>query len=332
MSRPQVSVVVPAFNAEAYLERALMSLVGQTLRDLEVVVVDDGSTDRTPAIAAAMADAYPGRVVVVTKPNGGLSDARNAGVAHSTGEYVGFVDADDFVEPQMYEHLYQLASINQCEIAICRYVHEDPSGDNGTIGGVFPFGEGEVFGPAGFFLNTHVLMVCNKIYRRELVESHPQPATWFEDVAWSPVVISKVTRICSTPKVYYHYLRRPGSIASSHRDERTLQGLASLRYALDHADPRYWDEVRYLAAQRLRFEAKRRRLYADRYMSVLHSLRNEIGDSRSVLNDTRLYLAIARYLREGFHTIPQAVVSAVLGRDRTAQQQQNSRTWADPLC
>lgn len=328
----KVSVIVPAFNAEEYLGRAVDSLLAQTLPEIEVVIVDDGSTDQTRVIADAYAADHPDRVVVVGKPNGGLSDARNVGVAHSKGEYVGFVDADDFVEPAMFGHLHDLAVRNDCEIAVCRYVHEDPSGENATVGGVLPFGEGEVFGPEGFFLSSHVMMVCNKIYRRELVEKFPQPHTWFEDIAWTPVVMSRVERICSTPRAYYHYIRRPGSIAYSHRDPRTLQGIQSLRYAIDHADHRYRDEVLHMAARRLRFEAKRRRLYADRYMATLHEWRQEIGNSPAVLNDSRLLVAIARYLRDDFRPIPQVVVTAQVGRERTARELENSRTWVDPMC
>src|SRR5215210_3415529 len=101
---PRVSVVVPIYNVEPYLEECLESLAGQTMGDLEVVMVDDGSTDRSPAIAEAFA-ARDLRFKLVSQPNGGLSKARNTGIGHATGEFLAFVDADDVVARNAYELL-----------------------------------------------------------------------------------------------------------------------------------------------------------------------------------------------------------------------------------
>ena len=120
---PKVSVVVPAYNAEGYVARCLESLIDQTLEDIEILVVNDGSTDATEAIANSFAARLPNKIRVLSKANGGLSSARNFGVAHASGDYIGFVDSDDFVEPEMFEHLHRLAVQSNCEISICRFVH-----------------------------------------------------------------------------------------------------------------------------------------------------------------------------------------------------------------
>lgn len=105
----KVSVVVPVYNTEAFLVDCLDSLVNQTLDEIEIVVVNDGSPDGSQAIIDDYAARYPDKIVALSKPNGGLGSARNAGIARATGRYIGFVDSDDFVEPDMYQHLYEEA-------------------------------------------------------------------------------------------------------------------------------------------------------------------------------------------------------------------------------
>lgn len=109
MSKPKLSVIVPIYNVEAYLADCLDSLLAQTLDGIEVIAVDDGSTDNSGAIADRYAEIHR-NVVAVHRKNGGLGPARNTGIEHAHGEYVGFLDSDDWVEPNMYEHLYTFAS------------------------------------------------------------------------------------------------------------------------------------------------------------------------------------------------------------------------------
>ena len=112
----KVSVIVPVYNSRDYLERCLESLVNQTLPDIEIVVVNDGSPDDSQTIIDRYAEAYPDKIVSLSKENGGLSDARNFGIARATGEYIGFVDSDDFVDLDMYERLYDKAASTDSDI------------------------------------------------------------------------------------------------------------------------------------------------------------------------------------------------------------------------
>lgn len=118
--QPKVSVVVPVYNSEEYLAQCVDSLLAQTLDEIEVVLVDDGSPDGSGAICDAYAQKDP-RVKVVHKPNGGLVSARIAGVNTATAPYVGFVDGDDFAAPEMYETLYRAAAENSADIVSCSY-------------------------------------------------------------------------------------------------------------------------------------------------------------------------------------------------------------------
>ena len=110
MSKPKVSVIVPIYNVEKYLDRCMQSVLNQTLKDIEIIMVDDGSPDNCPS----MCDEYArkdNRIKVIHKKNGGLGFARNSGLEIATGEYVAFIDSDDFIDTSMYETLYNTAKI-----------------------------------------------------------------------------------------------------------------------------------------------------------------------------------------------------------------------------
>ena len=131
-----ISVIVPVYNMEQYLERCVNSIVDQTYRNLEIILVDDGSIDRSPRMCDEYA-AKDGRIKVVHKVNGGLSDARNAGLQVATGTYIGYVDSDDWIEPQMYQRMYEACIEHQAQVAVCRYAkiyrdHVDREG-NGQV-------------------------------------------------------------------------------------------------------------------------------------------------------------------------------------------------------
>ena len=118
--RPLISVVVPVFRVEKYLERCVRSILSQTWRDIEVILVDDGSDDRCPLICDGFAGS-DSRVRVIHKPNGGLSSARNAGIDAAAGEYLMFIDSDDYIEPEMAEKLYDALIESGADMSLCGY-------------------------------------------------------------------------------------------------------------------------------------------------------------------------------------------------------------------
>ena len=123
----RISVIIPAYNIENYLARTLDSVLAQTYTNLEVIVVNDGSKDGTGAVIDAYAG-RDGRIKAIHKENGGVSSARLRGVAEATGDWIGFVDGDDFVEPDMYQRLLDNARIHDAQISHCGYKMVFPSG------------------------------------------------------------------------------------------------------------------------------------------------------------------------------------------------------------
>ena len=116
----KISIIVPIYNSEEYLTKCIESIICQTYRDLEIILIDDGSTDSSPDICDRYKSADE-RIIVIHKENGGNTSARKAGLAIATGEYVGFVDSDDWIEPAMYETLYGICSENNLEMISCGF-------------------------------------------------------------------------------------------------------------------------------------------------------------------------------------------------------------------
>ena len=209
---PKISVIVPVYKVEAYLRKCLDSIVNQTYRNLQIILVDDGSPDDCGKICDEYA-AEDNRVEVVHQENGGLSAARNAGLALVTGDYIGFVDSDDWIEPDMYEYLLENALKYQADIAVCgrveRYVDKE----------VFRgFSEIEVLArePALKYLLQNDLLqnyAWDKLYKRELFQDICFPSgKTFEDVAVMHKLFIKAERVVCLPEAKYNYLLRFNSI------------------------------------------------------------------------------------------------------------------------
>ena len=119
---PNVSVIVPVYNVEDYIERCMESLINQTLKDIEIIVVNDGSTDKSETKIKKYLDKYPDKIKYFVKENGGLSDARNYGMQYATGEYIAFLDSDDYVDITLYEKMYKIAVEQNCDYVECNFI------------------------------------------------------------------------------------------------------------------------------------------------------------------------------------------------------------------
>lgn len=128
MIKPKVSIIVPIYNVEKYLDRCMQSLLNQTLKEIEIILVDDESPDNCPAMCDEYAR-HDARVKVIHKNNGGLGFARNSGLEVATGEYVAFVDSDDYVNVTMYEELYQEAKQKELDVLFCNFYRRNKNGN-----------------------------------------------------------------------------------------------------------------------------------------------------------------------------------------------------------
>lgn len=214
----KVSVIVPVYNVEKYLRKCLGSLVSQTLQDIEIIVVNDGSGDHSQEIIEEFSEKYPEKIRNFTKENGGLSDARNYGLDRATGEFISFVDSDDYVTATMFGEMYDLAKKYNAEMVVCNLQKVDEQGNVTQKLTQIPNmpevidlrNNFSVFSDLSYF-------ACNKIFRKELFEEvRFKKGIHFEDIQLIPQLLLKCTTIAQTQNYHYQYLERTDSITKTH--------------------------------------------------------------------------------------------------------------------
>lgn len=210
MEEKLVSVIVPVYNVEKFLEKCVESIRNQTYKNLEIILVDDGSTD----LSGKMCDMWSEcdeRVRVIHKTNGGLSDARNAGLDVARGKYYAFVDSDDYISGNMIEEMITCAEKNLCQIAVCNMTRFSEDGDS------FPFyhpsDQEKVLRGAYRFQTLDQPSVCNKLFRAELFDKIRFPkGKYYEDTFIYHEVLYRANSVVMTGKDSYWYLVRKDSI------------------------------------------------------------------------------------------------------------------------
>ncbi|MFZ4931559.1 glycosyltransferase family 2 protein [Chryseobacterium sp. Mn2064] len=227
----KVSIIVPVYNVENYLTKCLDSLVNQSLQDIEILVVNDGSKDQSDEIIKHFEQKYPEKIKAFSKENGGLSDARNFGIDHATGDYIGFVDSDDYVQETMFEEMYLLAEKYQTKMVICNIQKVDEKGkvtqkltqlpnmpEKIALDELF-----SVFSDVSYF-------ACNKLFKKELFDHKRfKRGVHFEDIQLIPQLLLECDAVAQTQNFHYQYFERTDSITKTH----TEKGLDMLKAVKD---------------------------------------------------------------------------------------------------
>ena len=239
-----ISVIVTVYNIERYLRRCVDSILAQTYRDLEILLVDDGSTDGCPPICDEYERTEP-RVRVIHKENGGAADARNAGLEAASGEWIGFVDGDDFIMPEMYETLHRACLEHGAAVSMCgRIVWEEK---DGTRTRRYCLERPVLL--SGKEAVSHLLMdkdcdsaSWDKLYRRELFSDIRYPVgARYDDLNVTARLLSRSERVCHVGKALYSYTRRSGSITGVPFHERTIDAVRQAEQLKAFIDSRYPD-------------------------------------------------------------------------------------------
>lgn len=224
----KVSVIVPVYNVAPYLARCLDSLLSQTLSDLEIIVVNDGSTDESAAILADYVQRYGNRIRAFLKENGGQGSARNLGIRNATGEYIGFVDADDYVASDMFERMYQTAVQSDADMVTCDYYYITSESKKRV----------SLYKPStqtDMFFNPWAAP-WNKLYRRSIIVDNevffPELRA-YEDTAFYANAIPFVNKIANVPEAFVYQYYRGSSTMNKRQDERVLLIFDVLQYVMD---------------------------------------------------------------------------------------------------
>jgi glycosyltransferase involved in cell wall biosynthesis len=275
---PKISIIVPVYNTERYLERCLHSLLAQTISDIEIIVINDGSQDGSQDVIDRYASSYSDKIRAFRQENRGQGTARNLGLDYACGEYIGFADSDDWVDADMYRQMYNAAKETNSDIVICDITAVFA---NSEITWVSPGYRKQ--NPALISISEFVLAsldrsyVWNKLYHRRLFNNIRFPDIWYEDIATVPVLISYAQRIHYLPVPLYFYTQRKNSITAQAQNVKNMEIIEAWKHCLFRINKAYYDEIVYAIycsiVEFLRFRWKYYSKYLDFFLPILMYLR-----------------------------------------------------------
>ena len=247
---PKVSVIVPIYNVEKYLEKCINSLLSQTLEDIQIILVNDGSKDNSGNISKEYEKNNKDRVIYVEKENGGLSDARNYGLKYATGDFIAFLDSDDYIEKNAYEEMYNKAIEENADYVECDFIWEFPN--KIRMDKQYPYKNKKEM------LSFVRVVAWNKLIKRQLITGNNlefPKGLRYEDVEFTYKLIPFINKFAYVDKPFIHYVQREGSIANV-QNERTAEIFTVLDnviefYKKNNIYEKYRDELEYNYARYL---------------------------------------------------------------------------------
>lgn len=241
----RISIIVPVYNTEKYLDKCLESLVNQTIDDIEIIIINDGSTDNSSKIIEKFVNLYPEKIKAFTKINGGLSDTRNYGIKKAVGEFIAFVDSDDYVDKNMYETMYEIAKKENADFVECDFSWAFTNHEKKDIGKIY-----KIFDD--YFVYGRVMM-CNKIFKKKIITENnilfPNNLN-YEDIEFFYKFILHTKKSNKVNRIFYYYNQRENSIINIQTAKNTdiitiLQNVVNYYKQLNVYD-KYKSELEYL--------------------------------------------------------------------------------------
>lgn len=203
----KVSIIVPVYNVENYIEKCLQSLVNQTIEDIEIIVVNDGSTDKSKEIIEKyIKENLSSNIIYVEKENGGLSDARNYGMNYATGEYIAFLDSDDYVENTIYEKMYNKAISENADYVECDFYWVYPNKKKEDKGFRYT-------NKKEMFVNARVV-AWNKLIKRDIIKEKFPYGMHYEDVEFFYKLLPNVKKFAFVEEPLIYYIQRENSLVN----------------------------------------------------------------------------------------------------------------------
>ena len=207
---PKISIIVPVYNVEIYIDKCLKTLTEQTLRDIEIIIVNDGSLDKSEEIIEKYVKENPTKIKYYEKENGGLSSARNYGLEYATGEYIAFLDSDDYVETNMYEEMYNLAKKENADMVECDFIWEWEYGKK-------IFDKRREYKTKEEMMKKPRVVAWNKIYKRKIINKYKirfPEGLIYEDMEFFYKLLPHLNKISYINKYFVHYTQREDSITN----------------------------------------------------------------------------------------------------------------------
>ena len=242
-----VSIVIPIYNAEKYIAQCLDSILNQTYKELQVIVVNDGSKDNSLNILESYANKYS-NILLIKKENGGVSSARNLGLKYASGKYLAFIDADDYVEPDYIEVLVCNIEKYNADASICGFFQHKRNKKQKQITRAFTiiYSQQEVMKQVlsgKYFTGS----LWNKLFKTELLKEQifNENIHYGEDLLFTFQYLEKCSSVCYNTKKLYHYILNPNSIVRSKFNTKKLSLLESLQIIIDATEKNYKDSSIY---------------------------------------------------------------------------------------
>lgn len=278
MNKCKLSIIVPVYGVEKYIDKCLNSLVKQSLKEIEIIVVNDGTKDNSQKIIDKYVKKYPDKIKSYIKENGGQGSARNYGLKKATGEYIGYVDSDDFVEKDMYKKLYNKAKENNYDIVVCGNYNVSEDYQNKNIDAFINNYNTDL---ENIFFGK--MAVWNKIYKRDILIKNKlefKEKVWYEDLAFTLKAIMNSNTFAFIDEPLYDYLIREGSTMNNSNVKRNLEILEAfddiLSYIKHNKKEEYFDKVEFLAIDHIYISAIVRILKANADNKIKKETVNEL--------------------------------------------------------
>ncbi|WP_070041577.1 glycosyltransferase family 2 protein [Robinsoniella peoriensis] len=287
-----VSVIVPVYNVEEYLMKCLDSLVNQTFKEIEIIVVNDGSTDGSKLILNNYLLQYPEIVKVYHTDNHGQSAARNFAVQKAAGRYLAFCDADDYMEHNALEKMYEVVDNNKCDLVYCAsYRIRDNE----------KYILGELSSPVSkesMILEATPFTFWSLLVEKDLMLNSGQiPEIIYEDVAYIPNLMSNAVKIGYCPTPVYNWVDRKDSTIHNTKDEKILDFITASNIAIQNIDSKYREHIVMNLAVKTLDKAKSMWFYGDKFLDFFKNLTLEIEQNTIYLNNPNTYQEIAYYIK-----------------------------------
>lgn len=280
-----ISIIVPIYKAEAYLDKCIQSIAQQTYKNIEIILVDDESPDKCPEICDKWA-AKDNRVIVIHKPNGGVSSSRNTGLARATGEYIAMVDSDDYISENMIERLYTALKNNDADLSLCdfdkgkeeNYIFDNTTAENEIIDAKTALERS--------YIDSHkalqYIAPWGKLYKKSLFDNLEYPnGKIFEDIYITHQILCRCNKIVVIDSIMTYYFQHSDSIMNKKFHIGKLDYLDASKSRIEFFKNNNFTELSEIA-----------------YDEYLHSLIWEYSRTRDILHDRFAKKAIIKRFRE----------------------------------
>ncbi len=314
--KPEVSVIIPVYNAQKYIRQTMDYLLHQTLESIELIFVDDQSTDQSREIIMEYKKQYPQKIFLYDSQHGGPGEARNIGIKHARADYIGFADADDYMEYDMYEKMFEETKKQSCDLVYTPYylIRDCKKKVMGQLSIPLDISQLIFQGEVSFW---------TKLIHKDLLKKVGEiPAIWFEDTAYMPVLFSYAQNIVYLDEPLYYYMKREGSITNRMEDRKTLDTIRAENYALEHCNPKYLSAVAARVADRILFNIRTRWYYSGEFMKHLKEHKDLFLENPILKQYPMRYQKILHYIEYPGEKIPEILYVTAFGKEKEQHKRQ----------